>query len=365
MVYNGNYIGGYTKGDINSGLFYDGNNVIKKNIVKNTSQLLAALESLKGPQGIIYLDDNSVFDLSGLENVTLPEGITLLSGRGINGSKGALIYSNALKTNPLFTTGGNGVSLIGLRLQGPDPYIIHPQGIQKFIPRQRLDQVDNEVIKKISAKTKRNLIYGIGNSRAIEVKHLNVTIENCEIYGWSHAGISVKGGSANVKYNYIHSNQRLGLGYGIMIDKGNANVIANIFKDNRHAIAGTGNIGTSYVAEFNILYANKVEQGHQFDMHGGRDRGDNTNIAGEKVDIRSNIVMYEKGPSVLIRGNPQKTSVVEDNLFIRVYNANTVKIDEKILSLDNPPKINRNVIRQTYGKLRLVQKNNRFIDVEN
>ena len=57
----------------------------------------------------------------------IPAGVTLVSGRGRDGSQGALIYSEALTENdkatgtgtPLFKTAGKGVRVTGLRIRGP------------------------------------------------------------------------------------------------------------------------------------------------------------------------------------------------------------------------------------------------------
>src|SRR5690606_13612736 len=131
--------------------------------------------------------------------------------------------------------------------------------------------------------------YGIPNSKGILISHKNVEIENCEIYNWSHAAIFVdNAGSAEIHHNYIHHNQRIGLGYGVMVE-GFANITANIFDYNRHAIAGSGVPGSGYSAEFNIALQNSSDQGHIFDMHGGKDRKDGTNIAGKSVSIKNNL----------------------------------------------------------------------------
>ncbi len=364
--YKGNYIGGHVNGDINRDVYYQTSAYNIDHYVRSVSQLIELLASKNSRNKTIYLDDNVVFDLSGCENISLQQGIILCSGRGLNGSKGALVLTNTLKTSPLFSTNGKNVTIRGIRLQGPDQYVVHPTVLEKFLPNKKASDVNSDMIREVDSKTKRQFVYGIGNSRGIEVTHSGVTIENCEIFGWSHAGISIRGGIVDVKYNYIHHNQRYGLGYGIMLNKGKANIIANIFKDNRHSIAGTGDIGTSYKAEYNILLPNIVHQGHQFDMHGGYDRKEKNNIAGDKIEIRNNIILYQNTPSVLIRGNPQKKSSVENNLFVKVKNGNLTTINRQVLSNQTSRLLqgDNNLVRQNHGKLRLVQMNNRHVELD-
>src|SRR5690606_26572369 len=207
--------------------------------------------------------------------------VTLFSDRGKGGKQGAYIYSNKYDTNPLFATAGNDVVISGLRLKGPDGEVVNKVEIDKIVARNKKS---GNKINLSSIQT-----YGIPNSKGILISHDNVIIENCEVFNWSHAAIFVeRSGSAKVYHNYIHHTQRKGLGYGVMVE-GYADIKANIFDYNRHAIAGSGVPGSGYSAEFNIALRNSSDQGHIFDMHGGKDRKDGTNIAGKNVSIRNNV----------------------------------------------------------------------------
>ena len=89
----------------------------------------------------------------------------------------------------------------------------------------------------------------------------------------------MRASKAYIHHNNIHHCQRSGLGYGVALDEADAIIEANLFDWCRHAIAGTGSPGTSYEARYNIHLENASS--HCFDMHGGGDRGDGTNIAGD------------------------------------------------------------------------------------
>ena len=52
--------------------------------------------------------------------IVIPSGITLASDRGRNGSRGALLRTDAFLTSPLISVGGPSVRITGLRIEGPD-----------------------------------------------------------------------------------------------------------------------------------------------------------------------------------------------------------------------------------------------------
>ena len=59
-----------------------------------------------------------MIDLTGLHDLPLNEGITLMSGRrGVQ--RGALLYKNDFEGGRLFAVKGNNVRVRGLRLRGP------------------------------------------------------------------------------------------------------------------------------------------------------------------------------------------------------------------------------------------------------
>lgn len=83
-------------------------------MVTNKAGLISALAAAT-PGQIIYIDDKVEIDLSGLNNVKIPANITLASGRGRNGSKGALLYTNSHNLRiSLFLIYGVNVRITGL-----------------------------------------------------------------------------------------------------------------------------------------------------------------------------------------------------------------------------------------------------------
>jgi hypothetical protein len=262
--------------------------------VKTLEELLAALKKAKSGQ-IVYVNDQAEINVTGNQKIVIPGGVTVASGRGRGGSEGALLYSDELATSPLFLVGGKKVRITGLRLCGPDP-------------NRRTEQM-RELYKE-------GRYYSIPNSDGIISTHPNLEVDNCELWGWSHAGVFLKRGAlkAHIHHNNIHHNQRSGLGYGVCLDQADALIEANLFDWCRHHIAGTGRPGTSYEARYNLVLENA--NGHSFDMHGGRDRKDGTDIAGDSIKIHHNTFKATSVPAFVIRGRPQQSAQVHQNWFL-------------------------------------------------
>jgi len=234
--------------------------------VVTREDLLSALDRATSGQ-VIYIEDKADIDLSGKQNITIPGGVTLASARGRNNSPGALLYSTTMETSPLFATGGPNVRVTGLRLRGPDP------------------ERRTEELRRLY---KEGRYYSIPTNDGILCAHTALEVDNCELYAWNHAAAFVKRGATNayIHHNYIHHNQRSGLGYGVCLDESDALIEANLFDWCRHHIAGTGRPNTSYEARYNLVLENA--NGHSFDMHGGADRKDDTDVAGDWIRIHHN-----------------------------------------------------------------------------
>lgn len=256
--------------------------------VETRDALLMALGKAKAGQ-IVYVRDDSEIDFTGHRGIVIPEGVTLASSRGKNGSEGALLFTTEDKhTNGkperfcLFMTGGPKVRVTGMRLRGPDPKV-----------RGRYEYINSDGIQ--------------GNHDALEV-------DNCEIWGWSHGGVyATEGTGVHVHHNFIHHCQRAGLGYGVVLNQAQVKIEANIFDYYRHAIAATGRSPSGYEARYNI--ARQHATGHVFDMHGGRDRNDGTDVAGDWMKIHHNTFYSDRTP-VVVRGRPTKECVIHSNWFL-------------------------------------------------
>ena len=101
-------------------------------------------------------------------------------------------------------------------------------------------------------------------------------------------------------------------GYGVCHDVASSVVECNLFDWNRHSLAGTGRPGCAYVARNNVELG--VSLSHCFDMHGGRDREDGSDIAGTSLAIHNN-TFYAPQTPIVIRGVPEQPSEVHHNWF--------------------------------------------------
>ena len=262
--------------------------------VKTAKEMIDALKNAKKPQ-VVYVEDDAEIDLSAEKPIVIGPGVTLASGRGREDSQGALLFSSELAASPLFSIGGDGVRVTGLRLRGPD------------------QQRRTEQMQKLH---KEGRYYSIPNSDGIICEYPALEVDNCEIWGWSHAGVFLKAGAAkaHIHHNYMHHNQRSGLGYGVCLDQSDALIEANLFDWCRHHIAGTGRPGTSYEARYNLVLENA--NGHSFDMHGGADRNDGTDIAGDLISIHHNTFKATSVRAIVIRGKPRQSVEINHNCFL-------------------------------------------------
>ena len=243
----------------------------------------------------VFVPGDALLDLTPYTDIVVPAGVVVASSRRVNGSEGALLYTGELGTT-LFRAQA-GAKLVGLSILGPDT-------------DRRTVQLE-----RLKARGGNALYYAVPVARGIVVEGSDVVIENCEIWGWSRAGVEVTNGAQNVvvRHNLIYLNQRRGLGYGVFVDAAEAIVEYNLFDWCRHCVAGSGRPGTSYEARYNFVLTNM--SGHTFDMHGGVDRGDDTNIAGTRIKIHHNNVAQTTFPSVVIRGEPEEYVEIYQNQF--------------------------------------------------
>ncbi len=247
--------------------------------VTTKEEFLNALKKAQ-PGQVIFLPDGVEIDLTGERNVKLPAGVTLAGTRGLNGSKGARIFTTLRQSHTLMTTAGDLVRLTGLRFEGPYG------GTEKVAD----------------------------HCSFMVTSHYGTEVDNCEVYNWNHRGVTANPGGFKVRvhHNYIHHCQRSGYGYGVRIDNADVYIIANRFDYCRHHIASSGAPGCSYEAAWN--HVGEHATSHHFDMHGGRDRGDNTDIAGDWIHIHHN-TFQGKVSSVIIRGVPSQGGDIHHNWF--------------------------------------------------
>jgi hypothetical protein len=268
---------------------------------EDLESLLDALSQARQGE-VVFLPGETEIDLTTriyIEQLVLdvPPGVTLASDRGHHGSPGALLTSDALKTPILIRANGPQVRLTGLRIRGPNSkrYLDHHR--RSFGPEGGGHAY----------------YYKFPTQNGISSDHDELQVDNCDVSGFGHAGVQLrKGQGHHIHHNFIHHCQYNGLGYGVSHNTASSLIEFNLFDWNRHSIAGTGRPRCSYVARHNVELG--VSLSHCFDMHGGRDREDGTDIAGTSIEIHNNTFRAPQTP-VVIRGVAQECCEVHHNWF--------------------------------------------------
>jgi hypothetical protein len=289
-------------------------------VVRTADELRVALQAAARAPQTIYVDDDAEIDLSYCAktptpggcheprsrpptcsdySLNLPANTTLASGRGRDGSRGARLFSRTLADCPLFDVKGEGARITGLRIHGPDP------------------SIEND-----------DPIHCGGEATAIGISsggpaRWATEIDNDELSSWPRAAVeinSVQG--VRVHHNVIQFNRRqehnntcgphnYGLGYGVVVGPGSVAIEANVFDHNRHDIASDGSPGAHYTATYNLVLDGAVM--HSFDVHGGADRDDCTNIAGTAFVIHHNTFLQSHKSAVRMRGIPMTGAWIYKN----------------------------------------------------
>ncbi|MBU0995589.1 MAG: right-handed parallel beta-helix repeat-containing protein [Proteobacteria bacterium] len=262
---------------------------------------------------ILCIDTSAEIDLSGMENITIPYGVTLSGGRGTPNGKGGieaggLIYKNEYTSNsPLFIAEEENIRITGLRIKGPGAYYDEDYLI-----------VDNIHYLKDEPYPSYKGSFGIASGN-------NTEIDNCEIYDWSYAAVYIKSGFSvrqHIHHNYIHDCKG-SLGYGIEIYTGKPFIEHNLFDSLKHAISGTGLTGCGYEASYNVVQNGvtayfKEGEGfytifmQAFDMH------EDTvfkGMAGDWMLVYENTFFWTDGPGIKVRGTPRQSALIFNNQF--------------------------------------------------
>jgi hypothetical protein len=239
---------------------------------------------------IIYLIPKSTINFNGTSTVTIPPGVTIASDR-------TAILKKSTSTggwkDAMLTAGGKDVRITGCILEG------------EMLPQDSTSVSESMYLKGITD-------YG----------HPGFEIDNCEIRGWSYAGVFVDHCvDPHIHHCYIHHNQVRGEGYGVNVNGGNALVEANLFDNNRHSMTGGGLVGETYEFRYNVhLGHGNCIGGCHVDVHENEKYNvDGIACAGTKYLIHHNTFRNAGCPkcqSVLhIRDNPQVGVYFENNLI--------------------------------------------------
>lgn len=282
-----------------------------KYIVSTKDQLLNALKNAQTGE-VVFVKGNAVIDLTETPSVTIPEGVTLASDRGLMGSFGALIKRtknlNGNYEEPMFIADGDNVRVTGLRLQGE--MYVQDYGNKKGETSQQYYLVG---------------IYA-ENKKGFEV-------DNCELYGWAWSTISLRGNTNTpipyIHHNYIHHNQARGEGYGVNLYGGNALIEANLFDYNRHDVTGAGMTGEQYEARYNrhLGHGNAIGAAN-YDVHQDEETG--TGLAGNLFKIHHNTIDGGIIAMVQVRGMPKTGMYIDHNIINSVASDTGVTGDKPI-----------------------------------
>lgn len=283
--------------------------------VTTLNQLLERLGHAK-PGDVIAIDGQAVIDCTErvyIEKLVIevPEGVTLASDRGQGNSSGGMLCSDTFETRPLIQITGPDARITGLRIKGPNPKRCMEHHHRSF-----------------AEKRGHEYYYKFPTSAGIITSHENLEVDNCELAGWSGSAINIRTGRRHrIHHNFIHHNQYNGLGYGVSHDKSYSQISYNLFNYNRHSIAGTGRSGCGYEACHNVEMGTSLS--HCFDMHGGRDRKDGTELAGDKMRIHHNTFRCPK-KAVIIRGVPASETELTHNWFYHASPEKSVRYEDQI-----------------------------------
>ena len=272
-----------------------------KYVVSTKDELFTALKSAKSGE-VIFVKGDASIDLTGTYGTVIPGGVTLASDRGSNGAPGGLIFRH--RTNPpslekelykmsTLMIGGDNVRITGLRIEGNDT-------------------IQDELFEDV----------GLEVQGAIEADERNgLEVDNCEIWGWSHAGVYLLNSNwstahAYIHNNYIHQCEARGYGYGVDVRGGTALIEANIFDYNRHDISAKGLPGEGYEARYNIVLGHgNAMGGHHFDVHPFPETETPDSIAGYEYKIHHNTFELTELYSIGIRAIPEKGAWIDHNIF--------------------------------------------------
>ncbi|HCL30256.1 MAG TPA: hypothetical protein DIC52_17725 [Candidatus Latescibacteria bacterium] len=290
--------------------------------VGHLDELIEALAGAKSGD-TVYVSGDAVIECT--ERIYVDElvlalsgGVTLASDRGIDGAPGGLIRSDAFATRPLVQVTGADARVTGLRLQGPNP-------------RQCLEHHSRSFREGHGGH---EYYYKFPTSDGIATAHSRLRVDNCELAGWSHSAIRLNRGDGHlVQHNFIHHNQYQGLGYGISHDIAESVIEGNLFDANRHSIAGTGRGGSGYEARHNVELGRTLS--HCFDMHGGRDRKDGTDVAGGWMHVHHNTFRADRRCAIVIRGTPEDEIVIDHNWFRHKTERGAMRKEDRVVVRDN------------------------------
>lgn len=282
-------------------------------VVSTAEELYQALRKAKEGE-VVFIEGGAVIDLTNhlYERrlaFNIRTGVTLASNRGYVNPDGTVetgaVIRNESTVGSVFTLQGN-ARITGLVVEGPTFHAHLAHHARAFNAEWGYGSdyyYSNPLIK----------------THGITVGGNNAQIDNCELSGFGKGAIHLEKTFKDlwVHHCYIHHNQNNGLGYGITHDDSSESLVEYcLFNYNRHSIAATGAGQTGYIARYNIEMGESLA--HCFDIHGGADRGEASNHAGDYCEMYNNTFLAEDHPYWL-RGVPSEYQYFYQNNCLYPY----------------------------------------------
>lgn len=158
--------------------------------VEDIDALEDALSRAKARE-VVFIPTGCSIDLTTyvyIDKFTLkiPQGVTLASDRGYQEREGAMILSDALNTRSVIRTERGDVRITGLRIKGSNPKR-HMEHHQRSFGKNGLGY---------------EYYYKFPVSNGIITEHDGLTVDNCEIFAFSHSAIRlIKGEKYSIHHN--------------------------------------------------------------------------------------------------------------------------------------------------------------------
>lgn len=268
---------------------------------------------------VLWVPGDQSIDLSGWSGTLRA---TVASDRGVDGSKGGLLYTDDHGKDSDAWDGGSGrgvlqcrtgARLTGLRIRGP--YHDHHDNPEYpgYVP---IDSGNSS-----ERRRKREQRY----ARGLNVQGRNVEVDNCELYGWPNQAINI--GSSGTAYSphihHLHGHDCMMVGFGYVVDviKGHPLIEDSYFNATRHSVDGFGYPECGYTLENSVF--GPITYSHAVDMHTlAENTSGNDLTAGGRVEVRRCTFCFDSNihdspaQAIAFRGYPTDGYVTENCRFL-------------------------------------------------
>ncbi len=256
--------------------------------VDSAAKLIEVLERQPPFRGRIIIARGAQIDMGDRRYLTIPSGIQIVGERGDLGSR-PVIFTRARVGGPMFVIRGNDVRLQGVHIRGPLDTGNFSRNDDRITGIVIEEDGHNQTGRRITI-TDTELSHF--NATAVQVAGIEqvddpkdypsdpgdrTTIpESDVVYAQGRRALTfADAGLVRIERSYIHDNKLKGGGYGISVDgDAYATIIGNVFENNVHSVAASGQAHSGYLAQFNYVLERSEKTGdrccypHHFDVHG-------------------------------------------------------------------------------------------------